>query len=315
MKHKGFVRVIINTLLIIVIASTIGFTTGYMVTPSTIIPISLLRKFTGEDGKVYYKIMLSKDYSTVVADSSLTTGGNGTSGDNSSGDNSGTGESPSVTPSTPITNHQHVAYFQKSYGDSISNGHTVSGSGCGLCSFSSMMAEAGYGNGMDPVKWLEYFDSKNNSIRNYWSGGSMAWSFPTSIPTILNNDGSFGHWENCAKIEGQSAMANDAFATFVKTHLEEGDYILISAEPGLFTGTGHIMFIPDFADEEHNKIHIVDSSPVCAKHLFGQGSVENWQNANKLSFPLNSEEQLGVGYKGNNGAYQIKCVWALKHTN
>ncbi len=312
MKHKGFVRVIINTLLIIVIASTIGFTTGYMVTPSTIIPISLLRKFTGEDGKVYYRIMLSKDYSTVVADSSLTTGGNGTSGDNSSGDNSGTGENPSVTPSTPITNHQHVPYRQSNYNQTLYGGQTIHGGGCGLCSFSSMMAEAGYGNGMDPNKWLLYFDNKNASIRNYWRSSQMDWSFPTDIPTILNNDGSFGHWENCANITGQSAIDNETFATFVKTHLEEGDYILISANRGLFTDGGHIMFIPDFADEEHTKIHIVDSSGKCAEKL---GNGFTWETTNKIAFPLNSSDPIGVGYFGNNSSYKIKCVWALKHTN
>lgn len=315
MKHKGFVRVIINSFLIIIIASMIGFTTGYMVTPSTVIPINLLRKFTGEDGKVYYKIMLSKDYSTVVADSSLTTGGDTTgdsTGDNTGGDNSGTGENPSVTPSTPVTNHQHIAYRQNNYQQILNSGKTIAHSGCGLCSFSSMMAEAGYGNGMDPAKWLDYFDNKGTSIRGYWVGGSMAWTFPTSIPTILNNDGSFGHWESCASLTGQSVIDNETFSTFIKTHLEEGDYIIISAAPGLFTDTGHIMFIPDFADEEHTKIHIVDSSGKCAEKL---GSGFTWETTNKIAFPLNSSDPIGVGYFGNNGSYHIKCLWALKHTN
>lgn len=314
MKHKGFVRVIINSFLIIIIASIIGFTTGYMITPSTVIPINLLRKFTGEDGKVYYKIMLSKDYSTVVADSSLTTGGNGTSGDNTSGDNSGTGENPSVTPSTPITNHQHVSYRQGNYTQRLYN-DTIARSGCGLCSFSAMMAEAGYGNGMDPAKWLEYFDNKGTSIRNYWVGDAMQWSFPVDLPKILNNDGSFGHWELCGSVSnGSSPLSRSQFKEFVTQHLADGDYIMASSNKGLFTNNKHIIMIIDFADEEHTSMHICDSNSVVSQNLFG--SYDGWSNVNKFNFPIDSDSPIAAGWNGNNeSSYHIKALWALKHTN
>lgn len=302
MKHNKFKRwaVIVSGLVICILS----FTLSFLITPPNYIPVNILHKYVGEDGEVYYKLNIDSVNNQVEGNSNIGIG-NGDSSD-SGGTNSG-GDDSGNNPVIPVTNHQHVFYKQSNYNTTITSGATISGQGCGVCTFASMMTEAGYKH--EPSEWLDIMDNSGQGIRGYWSGGSMSWQFPADIPDKLNSTGQFGAWRFCGA-SGENnvdhAISREEFKRFLNEHLSHGCYIMASTRTGLFTSGGHIILIVDYADSNGEYFHVCNSSGVAANNLG-----ISWEQSNKLSYPIDSETNIGNGKLGNNDTYQVKALWAI----
>ena len=210
-----------------------------------------------------------------------------------------------------VSNHGHKAFKQSDYKNVYLNegtGSTVSSSGCGLCSWSAIMAS--FGSNFTPADWVDWFNSPSNDwfpdTTKYWYGHGMTYGFPPAAVKAINSWGALGQYEIADSITGTTKIPNEKFEAFVRKNLDSNTRIMISSSKGLFTNGGHILVILDWASQTDDTVCIIDSSGVAAGHM-----KQKWADMQSFAFPLGSNESIN-GWVMNNNSYNIKSVWAIR---
>lgn len=196
------------------------------------------------------------------------------------------------------TDHGHIMFKQGNYHDVISNGKTISGSGCGWCSLSAMMSNLNTEKcgSMTPVDWLGIIP---DDVKSLWNSGKMDWSAPEAWVNAINANGQYGTYSVVSKLEGTSSSA---CMDLIRQYAGQANtMILVSSSPGLFTSGGHILCIACKFEENGVKyFHTIDSSNRASNNL-GQ----TWPYSNTVSMPLDSDNLNGK-------PYNLKCVWVIQ---
>lgn len=189
-------------------------------------------------------------------------------------------------------------FKQGNYHDVISNGKTISGSGCGWCSLSAMMSNLNTEKcgSMTPVDWLGIIP---DDVKSLWNSGKMDWSAPEAWVNAINANGQYGTYTVASKVE--SASSSTCMDLIRQYAGQANTMILVSSSTGLFTSGGHILCIAcKFEDNGVKYFHTIDSSNIASSNL-GQ----TWPYSNTVSMPLDSDNLNGK-------PYNLKCVWVIQ---
>lgn len=216
-------------------------------------------------------------------------GSNGGSGGNGGGNDGGYGP--------PVVDHNHYYYKQTNYSNVLSGRSTISSSGCGWVSMTVAMAELNSSKfgGYNPASWVTIMPT---NVKNLWSGG-MNWTAPSEWVKYVNTHNLGGQY-TCRQV-------GTSFEQAIKDNAGSSNkVVLVSCNPGLFTGGGHIICVTDLIEENGKTyMHISDSSGVAARHLG-----INYDDAKSYSFPLHDGSSYVKSLNGYN--YAFKQAWIIE---